>query len=260
VSNTATATATAWERTVKNLTRKVGQTFKGGRYRLEAVTATHLVATRCATGSVVKITRTMVERIHAAQQAGATFGKQRAGNAGGISYTVAVEFFVREALAEVVVVVACVKGKLDRPAKAKDLYQSDWFYKARKFAELEGDRWSVLSALHCLVDSETVVAPYDVSVSAPVSKGGLNASERREWVSRCAAQLEAETPRVVVTAVRVRFVVLAGRRYRKAFEASSVEWEAPLAGLGIGDQKRWLKQFAEQAAQDVTEVVDALLG
>ena len=34
--------------------------------------------------------------------------------------------------------VACVKGKLPRPAPAKDLYTSPWFRKARQYVEQSG--------------------------------------------------------------------------------------------------------------------------
>ena len=45
------------------------------------------------------------------------------------------------------------------PAKAKDLYTSDWFRKARAYVEHRGGPWFILSAEHGLVDPETVIGP-----------------------------------------------------------------------------------------------------
>ena len=50
-----------------------------------------------------------------------------------------------------VYLVACVSQKLDRRARAADLYRSDWFRKARTLVEETGEVWYVLSAAHGLV-------------------------------------------------------------------------------------------------------------
>ena len=60
-----------------------------------------------------------------------------------------------------VVLVGCVKSKLDRGAPAKDLYVSDYFRKMRAYAERAGVRWFILSAEHGLVGPETWVEPYE---------------------------------------------------------------------------------------------------
>lgn len=55
-------------------------------------------------------------------------------------------------------------GKRPGPAPAADLYTSDWFRKARAYAERYADTWFVLSALH------GVLAP-DVYVVRAVTAG-----------------------------------------------------------------------------------------
>lgn len=152
-------------------------------------------------------------------------------------------------ITEVVVVVSCVKQKKedDQLHEARDLYTSDWFTKARYYAENEGDRWMILSALHGLIKPETKIAAYNVSVSSSAGKNRLPAKERREWAERCAAQIKDQDPEVIVAAVGVRFVVLAGLEYRKPFDLAGVEYSVPMKGLGVGEQKGWLKSYALQA-------------
>ena len=60
-----------------------------------------------------------------------------------------------------VILVSCVGQKLGYPAPAADLYQSDWFKKARAYAEAEGQRWYILSAKHGLVNPSKVLTPFD---------------------------------------------------------------------------------------------------
>lgn len=50
-----------------------------------------------------------------------------------------------------VYLVACVSQKLDRRARAAELYRSNWFRKALTYVEDTGARWFILSAAHGLV-------------------------------------------------------------------------------------------------------------
>lgn len=127
--------------------------------------------------------------------------------------------------------VACCGRKLDHPAMARDLYRSDLFRKSRAFAEANCDAWYIVSALHGIVSPEDVIAPYDVTLSK------MSAAKRRDWASRTLPQ---------VTAIAAeRRIVLAGKNYRSAFEG--ITHEAPMAGMGIGQQLAWLSQAIVQA-------------
>lgn len=130
--------------------------------------------------------------------------------------------------------ISCVSQKLDRPAPAKELYCSDWFKKARAYVEALGGRWMIISALHGLVTPETVIEPYSRFL------GDLTKREREVWAC------------VVVEALakHVRFdsdvIFLAGATYREAitdcwlFKSLHLRARAPMASLGIGEQKAWL--------------------
>ncbi|MDH7641144.1 DUF6884 domain-containing protein [Sphingomonas oryzagri] len=126
--------------------------------------------------------------------------------------------------------VQCVAGKGTTPAPARDLYTSDWFVKARAYVEAQGGPWFILSAEHGLVDPDETIAPYDVTLNT------MRAADRAAWDRRVVEQLA----RAVDPAAPI--VILAGDRYRRAV----VEWAGarttvPMAGLGIGSQKSWLR-------------------
>lgn len=125
-----------------------------------------------------------------------------------------------------VVLVTCCGQKLAHAAPARDLYTSDLFRKARAWAETFGSRWFILSAKHGLLAPDAVVEPYDVTL------GGMDAYTRMMWGRRVAEQFRW-------TDTRGGVVVLAGAAYREWCAGSRFSF--PLAGMGIGQQKAWLK-------------------
>lgn len=135
---------------------------------------------------------------------------------------------------KVIVVVACSAGKVKLPkgkkVPAKDLYTSDLFKKARGYAERYGDGWVILSAAHGLVSPNQLLGDYNVRLR----RGGDQA-----WAAIVDHQLkQAFDP------ATTKFVVLASADYRKhLFEpGSGLTYTEPMKGLGIGSQKKWLKE------------------
>lgn len=83
--------------------------------------------------------------------------------------------------------VSCVKTKRDSPATPKDLYTSAYFEKMRSYAEQNHDDWWILSAKHGLLDPDgDPIEPYDETLT------GARVSEKREWASRVATQLDEQ--------------------------------------------------------------------
>jgi hypothetical protein len=131
-----------------------------------------------------------------------------------------------------VYLVSCVSVKGPKPTKARELYRSDWFRKARAYVEARGASWFVLSAKHGLVDPDQVVSPYNETLS------GKPKRERKLWAAGVAAELgrRIEGP--------ARIIILAGAFYRDELVPlllDRFEVLAPLAHLGLGEQKRLLK-------------------
>jgi len=134
-------------------------------------------------------------------------------------------------MSEHVVLIACCGKKLKEPAPAKDLYRSDLFIKARRYAEQHGDRWFILSAKHGVVDPEAIIEPYDETLTEK------SAAERRAWSAKVAVQLAGHK--------RDRLTVLAGEAYCGWSEGFKVE--RPMRGLGIGQQLRFLLEHASSS-------------
>jgi hypothetical protein len=133
--------------------------------------------------------------------------------------------------------VSCVGQKQGVPAKARDLYTSDWFKKARRFVEDRDGSWFILSAEHGLLHPDTVVAPYNKTLN------NMTIAERRTWANRVIEQMKAGLP------LAREIVVLAGSKYRQLlidYLTTRAKVIAPLEGLGIGEQLSW---FASQAVR-----------
>jgi hypothetical protein len=134
--------------------------------------------------------------------------------------------------------VACSRRKARHPAPACELYVSPLFRAARAYAERQygPGRWLILSALHGLVDPDTILDPYDLSLRQ------LSAREREAWGNRVAVGLRDRFPAGMLLWFH------AGVLYRDAIApvvAHQVRF--PLAGLGIGEQLAWYRRHAEAA-------------
>jgi hypothetical protein len=143
--------------------------------------------------------------------------------------------------AKPLVLVACCGPKLDHAAEARDIYVSDLFKKARAFAERQGGDWLILSAKHGVIDPTRVIEPYDQR--PPTTRAG-----KRQFAHHLALQLVDHRDREII--------VLAGEDYCGWIHAEDVapsvdgrpglspafsRVRRPLKGMGIGQQKAWLK-------------------
>lgn len=136
--------------------------------------------------------------------------------------------------------VACVSQKLDRRARAADLYRSDWFRKARTYVEETGDRWFVLSAAHGLVKPSQPLAPYDATLR------DLTGAQRRLWGEKTLRQLR----RAIGPRHAGPIIFLAGRLYREPLLAFAGDRAViPMQGMGIGQQKAWLAKQIDEARE-----------
>lgn len=133
-----------------------------------------------------------------------------------------------------VVLIGGAATKLDHPAPARDLYTSQLFHSARAWAELEGDAWYILSALHGLVTPAMVLDPYEMHMRE------LDTVGRGLWGRRVADQLQEVEPHTRWHPV----TILAGRLYVEPLQAifGGGAFELPLQGLGIGQRLAWFKR------------------
>lgn len=122
--------------------------------------------------------------------------------------------------------VGCGKGKRAEPAAARRLYTGALFRKASAYCVENYDAWYILSAKHGLLEPDTALAPYDLSLRM------LTADERRAWGERVLGQIEERAFRDAA------FFIHAGQRYAEHLE-TALRAERPLRGLGIGRRLAW---------------------
>jgi hypothetical protein len=137
-----------------------------------------------------------------------------------------------------VVLLGCVKLKLDHRAPAKDLYASPLWNGRHAYAEAASCPWLILSAKYGLLDPEQLVAPYDVALA------DLSVSAQRAWGERVVGALQARFGSLD----GVTFEVHAGAAYRAAIAQRLRELgasvEQPLLGLTLGRQLSWYRKHS----------------
>lgn len=131
-------------------------------------------------------------------------------------------------------IVGCSKSKIetDEPVPASELYDSVYFDKRWSYATAITDDVCILSAKHGIVQPDTLLSPYDVSIY------DLSADERRAL---------AET--IDASQFNAQIVVLAGQHYvdiiERACSGTEQTVEAPLDG-GIGEQLAQLNEMLNE--------------
>lgn len=129
--------------------------------------------------------------------------------------------------------VSCSKLKRTSPCSARELYSaSSTFRMSAQIIERTCDSWYVLSALHGVLEPQTVISPYDEPLGLPV-RSAL-------WATLVRGRLlELHDPKTT------QYLVLAGRRYAAVTDGFP-HVEEPLRGLGTGLRRRWLARKLAQ--------------
>lgn len=127
-----------------------------------------------------------------------------------------------------IVLVACCGQKRDFACPAKDLYVSDLFVKSRAYAERFGSAWAILSAKHGIVDPDAIIEPYDETLA------DMGKLRRLDWDWKVGHAFNALYGRGAPV------TVLAGEHYR-GWCSFRDNIDIPMKGMGIGQQKAWLK-------------------
>lgn len=136
-----------------------------------------------------------------------------------------------------IVLVSCVREKRAVPSPARDLYISDWFRKASRYALQFSDEWYILSAEYGLVHPDQLLEPYNTTLR---TKGMGVRKAWAEWVfTKLKTHLKPGD----------KVVFLAGKAYRE-FLVDRVsdlgcKIEIPMEGLRIGEQMHWLDQHTK---------------
>lgn len=121
---------------------------------------------------------------------------------------------------------------------ARLLYVGPTFRMALELAEREAGEVRILSALHHVLRPDDNVAFYDHRL--PTSK-----REHQRWSDTCRLALNND-PYLVNRERSLKVLILAPKAYAAVRHdqhlVSEWDWTWPLQGLGIGQQKSWLKR------------------
>ena len=142
-----------------------------------------------------------------------------------------------------IVLLSCVWNKKSLRSKAKDLYISQLFKSSLAYSySLNPDKIFILSALHHLLDLETEIEPYNVTLSnIPKSKRKiglivLSPAEKIEWGNKVVEMLSEQTD-----LQNDQFIILAGREYIKPIKPYIKKIDDRLHGLRQGERVKYMK-------------------
>ena len=145
-----------------------------------------------------------------------------------------------------IVLISCVATKLNKRAPAKDLYISNLFKKSMAYAKsLKPDKIFILSAKHHLLKLDTVIDPYDVTLSnVPIASRMkkpelkvLNKDERIAWGKEVINQLKNKCD-----LEKDEIIALAGKRYIEYLTPHIKNLKEPLEGIGFFERISFLKE------------------
>lgn len=132
-----------------------------------------------------------------------------------------------------IVLIGCVKSKLDVPAEARDLYTSDYFLKMRRYAEASNAPWFILSAEHGLVAPTDWLEPYERYLP------DTSREYRSDWGQRVGEQLELLAGPLAGKLIEIHAGAAYVEAVEHAIQARGAEVRDPLQGLSIGHRLAW---------------------
>jgi len=144
-----------------------------------------------------------------------------------------------------IVLIPCVKEKLNKKAKARDLYIAPLFTYCLEYArKLNPDKIYILSALHKLLDLEKEIKPYDVTLTylSPAKRKRnpgtkvLTKTEIKKWGEEVVNQLSQ-----VTDLNKDKFIILAGESYIKPIKPFLKKIETPLKGMTLSQRIKYLR-------------------
>ncbi|MCK9561642.1 MAG: hypothetical protein M0R02_02860 [Bacteroidales bacterium] len=129
-----------------------------------------------------------------------------------------------------IVLISCVSKKGNNKTRAKNLYKSPLFIKSLAYGQkLNPDKIYILSALHHLLDLDTEIEPYNLTLNK------MTKSEKENWGKKVIEQLQQ-----VSDIKKDTFIVLAGQNYLTPIQNSLTNIETPLNRKKIGERLQYL--------------------
>ena len=150
------------------------------------------------------------------------------------------------------VIVSCCDEKLHGQHYAEDLYQSQLYAAARRWAIANGKAWSIASAKYGIVSPNKLIRRYDHTLKTKDDKF-LYGSRAARWLRRWAAVHRIRSGR---QRAELTIAMLAGRSYidpifqRPGTRGFNIA--APLEGMQIGERLQYLA--SEKTSPDTLQM------
>ncbi len=134
-----------------------------------------------------------------------------------------------------IVLISCVKTKLDHPTKAEDLYISNLFKNYLAYARyIKPDLVFILSAKYGLLKLDEQIAPYEKTLN------NMPVNERRTWSEKVISSLHEHAD-----LDRDEFIILAGEKYREYLVPHLMHHRIPFKGVNMFDLPKAIKEAME---------------
>lgn len=136
-----------------------------------------------------------------------------------------------------IALIGCVKKKLEKPKKARELYISSLFVKSLEYAEkiIEADKIYVLSAKYGLVPIDKVIEPYEKTLK------NMKKNERVEWANEVLSELSK-----VSDIMKDEYYILAGKNYYENIVTKLKNVKIVMEGLQLGPRLKFLNKELSQ--------------
>lgn len=139
-----------------------------------------------------------------------------------------------------VILLSCVSKKVNEKAKAKDLYLSPLFKKSLAYAyKLKPDAIYILSAKHHLLELDSVIEPYDITLNKMKKNDRLNWGKKVIELLKWKVDLESD-----------RFIILAGNNYIFPIKDSLIHIEQPFYKMRLGERLSFLNKELEDYKEE----------
>ena len=125
--------------------------------------------------------------------------------------------------------ISCVKTKLNKKSKAKDLYVSDLFKKSLGYTLKRYDKVYILSAKYGLLNLNDEILPYELTLN------NMSKEEQKKWAYKVYTQIKEQI------GINNKFYFYCGVNYRK-YLMQKLNSVAPLKGISFGNQLKFYKE------------------
>jgi len=120
--------------------------------------------------------------------------------------------------------IGCSKKKRIHKCQAYLMYQGELFISSLLYCRRhQFDSIYILSAKYGILELESIIEPYDISLNNMTEK------QRKKWSEKIKIQINEKN-------IEGEFWFFCGNKYHKYFDGIK-----PLSKLGIGQQLKWLK-------------------